>query len=421
MGAGVGVPSPRTPRRSRYRLVTRSWSIDDCRLGMMAKLGVPLVGVCGSAVRMENGPTRGATACSMSAMLGTRPASGRRRGEGGEGRVRTGGAVADHGVVVERLRLQPAEGDRVRGDLGRVQRGAAAVIGIQSVTHLAVGRVTGGPGDLGRVGARCGGYVGDLHGYADGLVTGQATGAAPGSQRFGREGVGVDDAPGAVDDPRLVGIDGFGEQHRGHRHARVPGLIEEVLGRHDGLPFCRCVAGRFFSWTPLSFFRASAGEKPGIWPAAAAPNSRAWALETGGVYFLPPGTGSAPQQAVHARARDAELLGHGALALATVETSPHLGAELRGRLALRLLVAWLRLGRDRLRVRWHGRRRRWGWSRRVGERGDAGDQPALGLVVLDVVRLARLDAAHAGVVHDAAGLHVLHGRLTRALSRRRRS
>src|SRR5215472_14748244 len=170
MGAGVGVPSPRTPRRSRYRLVTRSWSMLDCRLGMMAKLGVPLVGVCGSAVRMENGPTWGATACSMSVMLGTRPASGRRRGEGGEGRVRTGGAVADHGVVVHRLRLQSAERDRVRGDLGRVQRGAAAVVGVQAVAHLAVGRVTGGPGDLGRVGARRGGHAADHNGQDDLLV-----------------------------------------------------------------------------------------------------------------------------------------------------------------------------------------------------------------------------------------------------------
>jgi hypothetical protein len=47
--------------------------------------------------------------------------------------------------------------------------------------------------------------------------------------------------------------------------------------------FFDVLAGSFFSLTPLSLFLASVGEKPGIWPPAAAPNNRAWALLTGGL------------------------------------------------------------------------------------------------------------------------------------------
>src|SRR5215469_14226604 len=54
------------------------------------------------------------------------------------------------------------------------------------------------------------------------------------------------------------------------------------------------LAGSRDSFVPRSLLRASAGEKPGMSPPAAAPNRRACALETGGVYFLPPGISCRP-------------------------------------------------------------------------------------------------------------------------------
>src|SRR5579864_8192896 len=87
------------PRRSRYRLVTRSWSIDDCSVGMVTKLEVAVDGDCGSEYRYMNGPTRRASSTSICARVGDEGSGvcGPGDGGGGEARSRTMGMSGSAG------------------------------------------------------------------------------------------------------------------------------------------------------------------------------------------------------------------------------------------------------------------------------------------------------------------------------------
>src|SRR5579864_7057104 len=94
------------PRRSRYRLVTRSWSIDDCSVGMVTKLEVAVEGDCGSEYRYMNGPTRRASSTSICARVGDEGSGvcGPGDGGGGEARSRTMGMAQFRLVISPLLR-----------------------------------------------------------------------------------------------------------------------------------------------------------------------------------------------------------------------------------------------------------------------------------------------------------------------------